>query len=92
MENAMTTDTYTVSLEQRLWALTAERDSLRKEAAVLSEELQGLQAAAGKLATERDTLQGVVEKMQGELRRRKTPVLGAMAGLPAAERLARSRP
>lgn len=76
MENTITTDTYTVSLEQRLSALTAERDSLREEAAVLSEELQGLQAAAGKLATERDALQGVVEKMQGELRQLRRMLFG----------------
>lgn len=72
----MTTDTYTVSLEQRLSTLIAERDSLRKEAAVLSEELQGLQAAAGKLATERDTLQGVVEKMRDELRQLRRMLFG----------------
>lgn len=76
MENIITTDTYTVSLEQRLSALTAERDSLRKEAAVLSEELQGLQAAAGKLSSERDTLQGVVERRQGELRQLRRMLFG----------------
>ena len=72
----MTTDTYTVSLEQRLSTLIAERDSLREEATVLSEELQGMQAAAGKLATERDTLQGVVEKMRDELRQLRRMLFG----------------
>lgn len=76
MENTTLPASYIISLEQRLSALTAERDSLREESAVLSEELQGLQAAAGKLATERDALQGVVEKMRDELRQLRRMLFG----------------
>ena len=46
MENAALPASYIVSLEQRLSALTAERDSLR--------------STAERLSSERDTLQGVV--------------------------------
>ena len=48
MENTPIRDSYIASLEQRMAALTAERDSLQQEATVLSEALQGLQASAEK--------------------------------------------
>lgn len=56
------TDTYTASLEQRLSALTAERDSLRSTAA--------------RLSSERDNLAGVVEKMRDELRQLRRMLFG----------------
>ena len=62
MENAALPASYIVSLEQRLSALTAERDSLR--------------STAERLSSERDTLQGVVEKMQGELRQLRRMLFG----------------
>lgn len=62
MESSNTTDTYTASLEQRLAALTAERDSLR--------------TTAERLSSERDALQGVVEKMQCELRELRRMLFG----------------
>lgn len=90
MGNSNTTDTCLASLELRLAALTAERDSLRttaerlsserdslrKEAGVLSEELQGLRSSAARLSSERDALQGVVEKMQCELRELRRMLFG----------------
>ena len=62
MENSDTTDTYTASLEQRLAALTAERDSLR--------------STAERLSSERDNLAGVVEKMRDELRQLRRMLFG----------------
>lgn len=62
MENGKTTDTYTASLEQRLSALTAERDSLR--------------STAERLSSERDALQDVVEKMRDELRQLRRILFG----------------
>lgn len=62
MENATPTASYVSTLEQRLAALTAERDSLR--------------STAERLSSERDTLQGVVEKMQGELRQLRRMLFG----------------
>ena len=62
MGNATTRDSYIAILEQRLSALTAERDSLR--------------STAERLSSERDTLQGVVEKMQSELRQLRRMLFG----------------
>lgn len=62
MENATTRDSYIAILEQRMAALTAERDSLR--------------STADRLSSERDTLQGVVEKMQDELRQLRRMLFG----------------
>lgn len=62
MENATPTASYVSTLEQRLSALTAERDSLR--------------STAERLSSERDTLQGVVEKMQGEMRQLRRMLFG----------------
>lgn len=62
MGNATPTASYVSTLEQRLSALTAERDSLR--------------STAERLSSERDTLQGVVEKMQGELRQLRRMLFG----------------
>lgn len=62
MENATPTASYVSALEQRLSALTAERDLLR--------------STAERLSSERDTLQGVVEKMQGELRQLRRMLFG----------------
>lgn len=62
MENATPTASYVSTLEQRLAALTAERDSLRSTAEYLS--------------SERDNLQGVVEKMRDELRQLRRMLFG----------------
>lgn len=62
MENVKATDTYTASLEQRLAALAAERDSLR--------------STAERLSSERDNLAGVVEKMRDELRQLRRMLFG----------------
>ena len=62
MENTTLPASYIASLEQRLSALTAERDSLR--------------STAERLSSERDNLQGVVEKMQGELRQLRRMLFG----------------
>ena len=62
MGNATTRDSYIAILEQRLSALTAERDSLR--------------STAERLSSERDTLQRVVEKMQSELRQLRRMLFG----------------
>lgn len=76
MENTALPASYVVSLEQRLSALTAERDSLHMEARVLSAEVNSLRATADKLSSERDTLQGVVEKMRDELRQLRRMLFG----------------
>lgn len=76
MENTALPASYVVSLEQRLSALTAERDSLHMEARVLSAEVNSLRATADKLSSERDTLQGVVERMRDELRQLRRMLFG----------------
>ena len=62
MENTTLPASYIASLEQRLSALTAERDSLR--------------STAERLSSERDNLQGVVEKMRDELRQLRRMLFG----------------
>ena len=62
MENTVLPASYIASLEQRLWALTAERDSLR--------------STAERLSSERDALQDVVEKMRDELRQLRRILFG----------------
>jgi len=47
------------------------RNPLREEATVLSEALRNLQASAAKRSSERDRLQGAVEKMPNGLRQRR---------------------
>jgi len=77
MENAAVSAYYYIaSLEQRLSALTAERDSVREEVPGLSQELQGLLTPSERLSSERDNLQGVVEKMQRELRNLRRMLFG----------------
>ena len=62
MENTVLPASYIASLEQRLSALTAERDSLR--------------STAERLSSERDALQDVVEKMRDELRQLRRLLFG----------------
>lgn len=62
MENTTLPASCIASSEQRLSALTAERDSLRP--------------TAGRLSSERDNLQGVVEKMRDELRQLRRMLFG----------------
>lgn len=62
MENTTLPASCIASSEQRLSALTAERDSLR--------------STAERLSSERDNLQGVVEKMRDELRQLRRMLFG----------------